>query len=239
MRPSGRAPDQMRAIIMEPGFTRHAEGSCLVSLRRHPGALHRVGRRQPSHLAARQGPRLGDGRIWHAAARDPYARPARGGRRQAVRPDPGDPAADRAVVARRGRPRSARRAPDHARLRRHPGRRRHPHRGHLRRLGGAAAGGGRAARQEADRGRPDPAEGRGGELRHPRRNRGARSRLCRGQRGRLRRQFRADRRRQADRDPDHARRANVSTRKACSGCFASPGSAARRSSRRRTRRPGR
>ena len=31
MRPSGRAPDQMRAINMEPGFTRHAEGSCLVS----------------------------------------------------------------------------------------------------------------------------------------------------------------------------------------------------------------
>ena len=31
MRPSGRAPDQMRAIAMESGFTRHAEGSCLVS----------------------------------------------------------------------------------------------------------------------------------------------------------------------------------------------------------------
>ena len=31
MRPSGRAPDQMRSITMEPGFTRHAEGSCLVS----------------------------------------------------------------------------------------------------------------------------------------------------------------------------------------------------------------
>ncbi len=30
MRPSGRAPDQMRIITMEPGFTRHAEGSCLV-----------------------------------------------------------------------------------------------------------------------------------------------------------------------------------------------------------------
>lgn len=30
MRPSGRAPDQMRAILMEPGFTRHPEGSCLV-----------------------------------------------------------------------------------------------------------------------------------------------------------------------------------------------------------------
>jgi len=30
MRPSGRAPDQMRTITMEAGFTRHAEGSCLV-----------------------------------------------------------------------------------------------------------------------------------------------------------------------------------------------------------------
>ena len=31
MRPSGRAPDQMRALAFEPGFTKHAEGSCLVS----------------------------------------------------------------------------------------------------------------------------------------------------------------------------------------------------------------
>jgi ribonuclease PH len=31
MRPSGRAPDQMRAIRMETGFSAHAEGSCLVS----------------------------------------------------------------------------------------------------------------------------------------------------------------------------------------------------------------
>ena len=31
MRPSGRAPDEMRVITMEPGFTKHAEGSCLVS----------------------------------------------------------------------------------------------------------------------------------------------------------------------------------------------------------------
>ena len=31
MRPSGRAPDQMREHRFEPGFTRHAEGSCLVS----------------------------------------------------------------------------------------------------------------------------------------------------------------------------------------------------------------
>jgi ribonuclease PH len=31
MRPSGRTPDQMRAITMQPAFTVHAEGSCLVS----------------------------------------------------------------------------------------------------------------------------------------------------------------------------------------------------------------
>ena len=31
MRPSGRAPDQMRELSFEPGFTKHAEGSCLVS----------------------------------------------------------------------------------------------------------------------------------------------------------------------------------------------------------------
>lgn len=31
MRPSGRAPDQMRAITIEPAFTKHAEGCCLVS----------------------------------------------------------------------------------------------------------------------------------------------------------------------------------------------------------------
>jgi ribonuclease PH len=30
MRPSGRAPDEMRAISIETGYTRHAEGSCLI-----------------------------------------------------------------------------------------------------------------------------------------------------------------------------------------------------------------
>src|SRR3569833_3506450 len=30
MRPSNRAPDQMRAVSQTPGFSRHAEGSCLV-----------------------------------------------------------------------------------------------------------------------------------------------------------------------------------------------------------------
>jgi ribonuclease PH len=31
MRPSGRAPDQMRELKFEPGFTKHAEGACLIS----------------------------------------------------------------------------------------------------------------------------------------------------------------------------------------------------------------
>ncbi|WP_420140612.1 ribonuclease PH [Sphingomonas sp.] len=31
MRPSGRAPDEMRAITITPRFTRHAEGSCLIA----------------------------------------------------------------------------------------------------------------------------------------------------------------------------------------------------------------
>ncbi|HLZ77881.1 MAG TPA: ribonuclease PH, partial [Sphingomonas sp.] len=31
MRPSGRAPDQMRVITIEANATRHAEGSCLIS----------------------------------------------------------------------------------------------------------------------------------------------------------------------------------------------------------------
>src|SRR5665213_1838014 len=30
MRPSGRSPDAMRAVTLEPGFSRHAEGSCLA-----------------------------------------------------------------------------------------------------------------------------------------------------------------------------------------------------------------
>jgi ribonuclease PH len=30
MRPSGRTPDQMRTISIEPGYTKHAEGSCLI-----------------------------------------------------------------------------------------------------------------------------------------------------------------------------------------------------------------
>ncbi|MDP7426264.1 MAG: ribonuclease PH, partial [Rhodospirillales bacterium] len=30
MRPSGRAPNQMREVTIEPNFNKHAEGSCLI-----------------------------------------------------------------------------------------------------------------------------------------------------------------------------------------------------------------
>ena len=30
MRPSGRQLDELRAISLQPGFSKHAEGSCLV-----------------------------------------------------------------------------------------------------------------------------------------------------------------------------------------------------------------
>ena len=32
MRPSGRAPDVLRPFSLTPGFARHAEGSCLISM---------------------------------------------------------------------------------------------------------------------------------------------------------------------------------------------------------------
>ncbi|SFI07955.1 ribonuclease PH [Albimonas pacifica] len=32
MRPSGRAPDQLRSVVIETGATKHAEGSCLIRM---------------------------------------------------------------------------------------------------------------------------------------------------------------------------------------------------------------
>ncbi|MBV8589824.1 MAG: ribonuclease PH, partial [Acetobacteraceae bacterium] len=32
MRPSGRAPDALRPVLITPGFARHAEGSCLIRM---------------------------------------------------------------------------------------------------------------------------------------------------------------------------------------------------------------
>ena len=122
-RPTNCAPSRL-----ERGVARYAEGSCLVKLRRHACAVH--------GLLEEHGPPWlrGTGKGWvtaeyamlpRATAR---AHAPRGDRRQAVRPHAGDPAADRPLAARRRRPAGARRAADHHRLRRDPGRRRHAHR---------------------------------------------------------------------------------------------------------------
>src|SRR6185295_11323730 len=64
-------------------------------IRRHPCARHRDTGRALAAVAERPGPRLGHGRIRHAAARHAGTHPPRGGCRQAGRPHRRDPAADR------------------------------------------------------------------------------------------------------------------------------------------------
>ena len=136
MRPSGRAPDQLRPISLEPGFSRYAEGSCLVKF----GDTHvlctasRRGKRAalPAQHAARAGspPNTACCRARPIPARDrEAARGKQSGRTQEIQRLIGRSL--RAVVdlARPGR------ATDHHRLRRAAGRRRHPHRLHHRRLG--------------------------------------------------------------------------------------------------------
>ena len=119
MRPSGRAPDAMRAD--HPRTRRLAQirrGLVPGEVRRHPCAVHRDGRGARAAVAAQHRQGLGHRRIRHAAALDPHPHRPRGGARPAERPHPGDPAADRPQPARGDRPRRARRAPDPARLRR-------------------------------------------------------------------------------------------------------------------------
>ena len=107
---------------------------------RDPGHLHGIGLGVGAALARGPRPRLGHRRVRDAARLD---RRAQGARLQAGppgRPRGRDPAADRPLAARRRRSRGARRALGLRRLRRPPGRRRHPLRLDHRRLHRAAAG---------------------------------------------------------------------------------------------------
>ena len=138
MRPSNRAPDEMRKVTFERGVARYAEGSCLVRF----GETHVL---CTASLEDKPPPWLrGQGRGWVTAeyAMLPRAtidaHPARIDHRQGLRPHAGNPAPHRPVAARRRRSAAPRRAPDHTRLRRHPGRRRHAHGVDHRRLGRAA-----------------------------------------------------------------------------------------------------
>ena len=70
-RPSNRASDEMRRVSLERGVARYAEGSCLVKFgETHVIVTASLEERAPG-LAARQRQRLGDGGIFHAAARHP------------------------------------------------------------------------------------------------------------------------------------------------------------------------
>ena len=140
MRPSGRNPDELRAVSFERGFTKHAEGSCLVRF----GDTHVL---CTASLEERVPPWLkGGGKGWvtaeygmlpRATAR---AHAPRGGGRQAIRPHPGNPAPRRPLAC----------APWSTWWRLgerqitldcdvHPGRWRHPHRRHHRLVGRAAS----------------------------------------------------------------------------------------------------
>jgi ribonuclease PH len=77
MRPSGRAPDEMRTLSFEPHYTKHAEGSVLVS--------------------------FGDTKVICTASVEEKVPPFLRGKGEGWVTDPGNPAADRPVLARRVR----------------------------------------------------------------------------------------------------------------------------------------
>ena len=158
MRPSAPDPDEMRAVAFERGFpsTPRAPASCKFGDTHVLCTASLEERVPPLDAQFRQG--LGDGRIRHAAALDRRPHAPRGVGRQAGRTHAGNPAPDRPLPARRRRSRGARRDADHRRLRRHPGRRRHPHGLDHRRLD-------RASRLPAVDGKPPDGQGRAGPAR--------------------------------------------------------------------------
>ena len=70
MRPSRRAPDELRAVSLERGVVKYAEGSCFVKFGDTHVLVTAYAGRPAAALAQGPGPRLGHGRIRHAAARD-------------------------------------------------------------------------------------------------------------------------------------------------------------------------
>ena len=171
MRPSRRAPDELRAVSLERGVVKYAEGSCMVKF----GDTHVL---VTATLEERLPPWLkGQGRGWVTAEYGmlPRATLERTRREAAAGKQGGRTVEIQRLIGRSlravGRPRGARRAPDHGRLRRHPGRWRHPHRLDHRRLGGA----GRLHRLDEDpqhdQDQPAARPCRGDLLRHLQRHR--------------------------------------------------------------------
>ena len=180
MRPSRRAPDELRAVSLERGVVKYAEGSCFVKF----GDTHVL---VTATLEDRLPPWLkGQARGWvtaeygmlpratHERTRREASAGKQGGRTVEIQRLIGRSL--RSIVDLAG----ARRTADHRRLRRHPGRRRHPHRRDHRRLGRAA----RLHRLDEvardDAGQSAARPRRGGVVRHLQGHPGARPRLCRG-----------------------------------------------------------
>ena len=165
MRPSGRAPDQMREIRFEPGFTRHAEGSCLVSFGdTRVLVTASVEDKVPPFLR-------GKGQGWVTAEYGmlPRATHTRGNREAAKGKQSGRTQEIQRLIGRiaprRGRSAQTGRTAGGRRLRRHPSRRRHKNGFNFRSLGRTKDRDRQAAGcRNADR-RPDPDSGGRGELR--------------------------------------------------------------------------
>ena len=181
MRPSGRAPDQMRDLASSPASPATPRASCLVSFGdTRVLCTASVEDKVPPFLR-------GKGQGWVTAEYGmlPRATHTRGRREAAKGKQSGRTQEIQRLIgrslARRGRSEKLGERQIIARLRRHPGRRRHPHRGDLRRLGRAAARGRQAAarrRSRPTRSAPRSRRSAAASTRHA----GARPRLCRGQR---------------------------------------------------------
>ncbi len=137
MRPSGRQVDELRSVSLERGVVKYAEGSCFVKF----GDTHVL---VTASLEERLPPWLkGQGRGWVTAE---YGMLPRATSERTRREASAGKQGGRTVEIQRLIGRSLRSVvdlqalgeqPDHHRLRRDPGRRRHPHRLDHRRLGGA------------------------------------------------------------------------------------------------------
>ena len=172
MRPSERTPDLLRAVTLETGVNRYAEGSCLVSLRPHQGAGHRQrrgGRAAASCAASGQGWVTAEygmlPRATHTRGRREAAQGKQSGRTQEIQRLIGR--SMRAVVDLKAL--GERQITLDCDV--HPGRRRHAHGRDHRRLGRAAAGHPLPAGRGRDHHRPDPRPGGGGLLRRLQRTR--------------------------------------------------------------------
>ena len=137
MRPSRRQVDELRAVSLERGVVKYAEGSCFVKF----GDTHVL---VTASLEERLPPWLkGQGRGWVTAEYGmlPRATSERTRREASAGKQGGRTVEIQRLIGRSLRSvvdlSGARRAADHHRLRRDPGRRRHPHRLDHRRLGGA------------------------------------------------------------------------------------------------------